>query len=79
MANCQDTLDKLYVFLDRELDPAERRQVESHLSMCPPCRDVFRIEYNVLRVVGEKCRATEAPAQLVERVRKLCGEQSTTS
>jgi mycothiol system anti-sigma-R factor len=79
MANCQDTLDKLYVFLDRELDPAERREVETHLSMCPPCRDVFRIEYNVLRVVGEKCRETEAPATLVERVKKLCGGSETPS
>ena len=77
MANCEETLGKLYVFLDRELDPKERRQVEAHLSMCPPCRDVFRIEYNVLRIVGEKCRETEAPLKLVERVKKLCGEKST--
>lgn len=74
MANCQDTLDKLYTFLDRELDPVERREVEAHLSLCPPCREVFRIEYNVLRAVGEKCRETAAPPELVARVKRLCGE-----
>ena len=79
MADCQETLNKLYVFLDRELLPTERREVEAHLSMCPPCRDVFRIEYNVLRVVGEKCRETAAPAALVERVRNLCAEPPTRS
>lgn len=77
MANCQETLDKLYSFLDRELDPRERREVEAHLSLCPPCREVFRIEYNVLRVVGEKCRETAAPPELVARVKRLCG--GTTS
>ena len=72
MADCQETLDKLYQFLDRELDLAERREVEAHLSLCPPCRDVFRFEYNTLRFVGERCRETAAPPTLVERVRKLC-------
>jgi mycothiol system anti-sigma-R factor len=76
MASCQDTLDKLYVFLDRELDPAERREVEAHLSLCPPCREVFRIEYNVLRQVREKCRETSAPPDLLARVKQVCAEDA---
>jgi anti-sigma factor (TIGR02949 family) len=75
MANCKDTIDRLYSYLDRELSPSERREVESHLALCPPCRDHFRFEYNVLSVIGQKCRQTAAPEGLKVRIRKLCDDE----
>jgi len=75
MANCNDTIAKLYEYLDRELTLSERREVEVHLAHCPPCREHFRFEYNVLSVVKDRCRETAAPPELVERVRKLCEKQ----
>jgi mycothiol system anti-sigma-R factor len=79
MANCDETIAKLYEYLDRELSPDERREVEVHLSRCPPCREHFRFEYNVLSVIGKRCRETAAPAPLVEKVRKMCeGEPTPT-
>jgi mycothiol system anti-sigma-R factor len=74
MANCNDTIAKLYEYLDRELNLEERREVEMHLALCPPCRDHFRFEYNILSVIGERCRETAAPAELVARVRKMCNQ-----
>ncbi|RIK40269.1 MAG: mycothiol system anti-sigma-R factor [Chloroflexi bacterium] len=72
MANCDETIAKLYEYLDRELSPAERREVEGHLALCPPCREHFRFEYNVLSLIGKRCRETAAPPELVARVRKMC-------
>ncbi len=79
MGNCEETIAKLYEYLDRELNPQERREVEEHLARCPPCRDHFRFEYNVLSVIGARCRETAAPAELVARVRKLCESEPTAT
>ena len=72
MVDCNECLEKLYPFLDRELSIEERRQVETHLSLCPPCRDHFRFEYNVLTMISKRCRETSAPPELVARVKKMC-------
>jgi mycothiol system anti-sigma-R factor len=74
MANCQDAIEHLYQYLDRELNAAEQADVQRHLDRCPSCLGVFRFEENVLRFVGEQCRQTAAPAGLRDRVRKLCQE-----
>ena len=34
---CRDAVEKLSAHLDDELDPAESRSVEEHLSQCPGC------------------------------------------
>jgi len=77
--DCNECVDKLYPFLDRELNADERRQVEVHLSLCPPCRDHFRFEYNVLTLVCQRCRETAAPPELVAKVRKLCQQQTSST
>jgi mycothiol system anti-sigma-R factor len=74
MHDCRETMHRLYQFLDRELSDNDRTVVEEHLSHCPPCRDLFRFEANVLTYIGETCRKTSAPPELRERVRKLCQE-----
>lgn len=79
MANCDETIAKLYEYLDRELSLDERREVERHLALCPPCREHFRFEYNVLSLISKRCRQTHAPPELVARVRKLCTCDSSDS
>lgn len=79
MANCKETMERLYEYLDRELDSSERREVETHLALCPPCRDHFRLEYNVLSVVRLKCREATASEDLKSRVKSLCTEQRPSS
>lgn len=72
MDNCKEAVDRLYQYLDRELSADEQRVVQTHLSHCPPCLDMFRFEENILTFVGDKCRETAAPDDLRHRVRKLC-------
>ncbi len=77
MGNCRETLDRLYQYLDRELSDAEQRIVQQHLERCPPCRDLFQFEANVLTFVGRRCRETAAPPSLRDRVQKLSGQSSS--
>jgi anti-sigma factor (TIGR02949 family) len=74
MGDCRETLDKLYEYLDRELSQDEQLEVQRHLDDCPPCRDRFHFEENVLRVVRRCCRDVSAPPSLVEKVRRICNQ-----
>jgi len=69
--NCDETMDRLYAYLDRELTDEELTEVQGHLDACPPCQHRFIFEANVLRLVGECARHLAAPPDLVERVRRL--------
>ena len=71
MMNCQEALEKLHAYLDRELTGAEQREVETHLATCPDCSSMFQFESGMLRLVGSHCRATQAPITLQQRVRVM--------
>ncbi|MBX6341808.1 MAG: mycothiol system anti-sigma-R factor [Thermomicrobiaceae bacterium] len=74
MYDCQKVMERLYHYLDRELSEGEVEEVQRHLDACPPCRDRFTFEENVLRLVGDCARHVTAPPELVERVRRLCDQ-----
>jgi mycothiol system anti-sigma-R factor len=76
MHDCRETMHRLYQYLDRELNEDDQQVVEQHLAHCPPCRDLFRFEENVLTFIGATCRKTEAPPGLHDRVRKLCQDSA---
>ncbi|VAX15583.1 hypothetical protein MNBD_NITROSPINAE03-684 [hydrothermal vent metagenome] len=35
--NCQDILDKICDYIDKELDPAICKDIEDHIEDCEPC------------------------------------------
>ncbi len=72
MGTCKQTIEHLYQYIDRELSEVELHEVRAHLDRCPPCRDHFRFEENVLSLIGQRCRETSAPPELRDRVRKMC-------
>ena len=66
---CQECVDKLQPFLDRELTESERLEVERHLTVCGHCADSFRFEAGILHVVGRCCRSTAASEEFKARIR----------
>jgi anti-sigma factor (TIGR02949 family) len=66
--NCQEALEHLYEFLDRELTPEDERRVREHLTACPPCDDRFDVEQAFLRFVEARCRVQGAPPELRRRI-----------
>jgi anti-sigma factor (TIGR02949 family) len=76
MYDCKECEERLYQFLDRELDADEQLQVREHLSRCRPCLDHFRFEGNVLRALGEIARTTGCPGDTRKRILKACGKEA---
>lgn len=44
MTDCPSVIRLIYPYLDHEIDPAERDQVEAHLVRCPECRGRYAAE-----------------------------------
>lgn len=66
--HCQEALDKLYAYLDRELDPETVEEIRSHVGECPPCGGAFAFEERLMVVIRSGLRE-EVPAVVVDRIR----------
>ena len=52
--NCQEALELLYDIIDKEADDVNIQEVESHLSNCRHCFELFRIEKSVQEFIDSK-------------------------
>ncbi len=53
--NCDDAKHTLYEFLDGELTPERRADIQAHLEDCSPCFEAFDFEAELLIVIEKKC------------------------
>ena len=63
-AECQHVLDRIYEFLDHEVDTATGDEIRAHLSDCEPCLDRFDVEQAVKSMVKRCCGNDKAPDRL---------------
>jgi len=54
--DCREALHRIYHFLDGELTPVRRHEIEAHLDSCSPCLHMFGFEAELRRIVHDKCR-----------------------
>ena len=65
---CAHTIERVYEFLDHELDTASAETIRQHLAACEPCLDTYDLEQMVKSLVRRSCGGDVAPAQLRTRV-----------
>jgi mycothiol system anti-sigma-R factor len=68
IADCNETIERLYHFLDGELTEDRRREIERHLDSCSPCVEVYGFEAELRQVIANRCR-DHVPDSLRERIR----------
>lgn len=56
--DCQQVVERMGDYLDRELSAEEVALVKEHLEACWECKNAFRWEDSVLRLVKSKCEST---------------------
>jgi mycothiol system anti-sigma-R factor len=65
--DCNETIDRLYHFLDGELTDDRRREIQQHLDECAPCLEAFDFEFELRVVVANRCK-DHVPDALRQRV-----------
>ncbi|HYM91454.1 MAG TPA: mycothiol system anti-sigma-R factor [bacterium] len=69
--NCEETLEKLWQFLDKELDGESSGELQRHLEECRHCFSKAGFEQRLRAIVRRSCSGEQAPPELRERLRKL--------
>lgn len=72
--DCNETLYRLYTFLDGELTEDRRQEIQRHLDDCPPCFEAFDFEAELRTVVAHRCK-DRVPESLRERVHRALVEE----
>ena len=65
--DCDDAVHTLYHFLDGELTPDRRQEVQRHLEACHPCLEAFDFEAELKQVIASRCR-DRVPEGLQQRI-----------
>ncbi len=71
--HCDELLDKLFAFVDKELPEEELRAIAEHLEVCPPCEAERRIHERIKAMIS-CCPCEQAPEHLRKRVLAMIGE-----
>ena len=71
---CEHVLDRIYEFLDHELDSASSDEIREHLVGCEPCLDRYDVEQAVKTLVNRTCGGDKAPTHLRSKVMGLLAE-----
>lgn len=66
-SDCQQALDNLYLFIDREINQASCDEIERHINECSGCLGEYDLERIVKELVHRSC-AERAPEPLRQRV-----------
>jgi mycothiol system anti-sigma-R factor len=61
-------LERVYQFLDHELDTASSDEIREHLAGCEPCLDRYDVEQAVKALVNRTCGGDKAPNHLRTKV-----------
>ena len=72
---CEEAVEKLYEYLDGELDGPTMQEVEAHLTKCSPCLEAFDFQDQLRKVVRDKC-SEEMPYAMKSRILDFLGEAS---
>lgn len=65
--DCQEVLDRVYVYVDGEMGPTDVAGIRRHLEECGPCLRSVDVEVMLKALVARSCRE-HAPEQLRQRV-----------
>ncbi|MEA2646201.1 MAG: hypothetical protein QOE92_1284 [Chloroflexota bacterium] len=65
---CNQAMQRLHQYVDRELTEAEMTEVQLHLEDCPPCEKHFTVHASMKRLVHSKACPENAPQELLDRI-----------
>ncbi|HUY63795.1 MAG TPA: mycothiol system anti-sigma-R factor [Acidimicrobiales bacterium] len=73
-ADCDETIERLYHYLDGELTDERRAEIKHHLDDCSPCLDAYGFEEELRHVIANRCR-DHVPESLLARIRQAIEDE----
>ena len=73
-ADCSETVERLYQYLDGELTDQRRVHIQRHLDDCSPCFQAVGFERELRVVIASRC-TERVPAELIERIKAALLEE----
>ena len=64
---CDETIERLYFYLDGELTEQRRIEITRHLDLCGPCVGAYGFETELRKVIANRCK-DHVPDDLINRV-----------
>ena len=71
--DCNETIERLYHYLDGELTDERRVEIKRHLDDCPPCLHAFDFEVELRQVIADRCK-DRVPDALRQRIHQALAE-----
>jgi len=71
--SCDESVSRVYQYLDGEINWFRRVRIRYHLRNCESCSGSFSFEERLKLVVQENCRE-DTPPELMERLRSFMKE-----
>ena len=75
MADCEQTLRDLQIFLDREITDEARAAIEGHLSGCTDCLQAFESHAELRTAIARRINDEALPEGLNDRLRACFGDE----
>lgn len=70
MIDCTEAVRQLWAYLEREIDPVERRRIEEHLALCRRCCGEMEFAEEMRRFMARRPEV-EIPQGVMTRMEEL--------
>ena len=65
--DCSEVLERVFHFIDNEMEQADSSEIQEHLDECGPCLQKYDLERTVKALVARSC-TEHAPESLRDKV-----------
>ena len=76
MANCQETLNEMYAYLDAELATERATEIIDHLKTCTDCQSAYEFHAEFKSIIRVKAQNDELSAGFLDRLRECFGDDA---
>jgi len=66
--DCREVLDRVYEYLDGEMEQLDCAKIKQHLEECGPCLRQYDLDEALKALVRRSCACEPAPEQLRARI-----------
>jgi mycothiol system anti-sigma-R factor len=66
--DCREVLDRVYEYLDGEMNVIDLNKIRVHLDECAPCLKEYDLDVALKALVRRSCACEPAPEALRERI-----------